>query len=211
MLVELDLSQPLPDKIAIDCIECSIIQPILYKHLPNSCFHCGKQDHIIRNCPIKNPHIILPQANEKSQANIVNLETNKPIQQDKATPQKEAEFTTIQMKKKANRPNKPQPVVKANRYYVLATIPDPEEEEEAADIVMNTPLDKQRIGKEVDNLDAIDTDPPHNLAPDKNFKNLTSIPQEMQISKELKRNRAQLGSTPLSAVKGGNLKPPNKR
>lgn len=84
---------------------------------------------------------------------------------------------------------------------MLATIPDREEEEEAADIVMNTPLDKQRIGKEVDNLDATDTDPPHNLAPDKNFKNLTSIQQEMEISKELKRNRAQLGSTPLSVVK----------
>lgn len=72
VLVELDLSQPLPDQIAIDCVECSIIQPILYKHLPNSCFHYGKQGHIIRNCPIKNPQIILPQANEKSQANTVN-------------------------------------------------------------------------------------------------------------------------------------------
>ena len=126
-------------------------------------------------------------------------------------PVKETEYTTVQRKKQTNKANKAQPAVKANRYSILASIPDPEEEEEISEMVMNTPLDKQRIGKEVDNLDCAEPEHSLNQGTDKTSKNFNAIQHEMDISKELKRNRAQLGSTPLSASKGGTNKPPNKR
>ena len=68
VLVELDLSQNLPEEIAIGCGEYSHIQPILYKHLPNCYFHYEKQGHLNRNCPIKHPQlVILPVTTKPSQ------------------------------------------------------------------------------------------------------------------------------------------------
>ena len=172
VLVELDLSQPLPDQIAIDCGEYSHIQTIIYKHLPNSYFHCGKQGHLIR---IKNPQIILSQASEKILETTPNPTTAKNGPQAQTKPTKEPGFTIVERKKSFDKPNKPQPAFKPNRYSILTYIPDPEEGEDNPDIVMSTPLDKQRIGKELDNLDSTDIDPPHNQASDKALKSYTTI------------------------------------
>lgn len=52
VLVELDLSMDLPkawNLVRDDGIEFH--QEIFYKNLPNACFHCGVQGHIIKDCP----------------------------------------------------------------------------------------------------------------------------------------------------------------
>ena len=55
ILVEIDLELPLMEEIFINCGEYSIKQKVLYKHLPNACFHCGKTGHIIKDFPLKFP------------------------------------------------------------------------------------------------------------------------------------------------------------
>lgn len=186
---------------------------MLYKHLPNSCFHCGKQGHLIKNCPIKNPHLILPQAPQKPRTAAQDTDADNNSTPSTSEPVKEPEFTTVQRRQHNNKNNKnPQTSFKPDRYSILASVPDPKETKEALEIVASTPIDQQRIGKEVDTLDAIEITNPTLINNIKIGKSHVENHSDMDISKELKRNRALLGSsTPKSSTKGGPNKPPNKR
>ncbi|MCO5574702.1 hypothetical protein L7F22_028492 [Adiantum nelumboides] len=64
-LIEMNVSNELPTSItiALDDGE-SFKQPIVYKHLPNACFHCGAKGHFVRECPVKNPQT--PQQNQRN-------------------------------------------------------------------------------------------------------------------------------------------------
>lgn len=53
LLIEVDTAKPLKDEILIFDGEGSLLhtQKVLYKNLPNACFNCMKQGHLIRDCP----------------------------------------------------------------------------------------------------------------------------------------------------------------
>ncbi|MCO5572210.1 hypothetical protein L7F22_025962 [Adiantum nelumboides] len=62
VLIEMDVSRELPQSIiiALDDGE-SFEQPVIYKYLPNACFHCEIKGHFVRDCPIKNPAVANPR------------------------------------------------------------------------------------------------------------------------------------------------------
>lgn len=53
LLIELDLDLPLKDSVNIidNLGNTVLVQKVVYRNLPNACFHCLKQGHLIRDCP----------------------------------------------------------------------------------------------------------------------------------------------------------------
>ncbi|MCO5576704.1 hypothetical protein L7F22_030519 [Adiantum nelumboides] len=107
----MDVSRELPQSITI----ASFKQPIVYKYLPNACFHTGVKGHFVRDCPVKYPQV--PKASQVQSTRVPHL-------------------AEASVQKKKNHP--PQPPCKnrfqrgaenrhlpkqANRYALLATLP----------------------------------------------------------------------------------------
>ncbi|KAL3681219.1 hypothetical protein R1sor_024175 [Riccia sorocarpa] len=70
--LKMDLSQELPEAIEVVDPETgeTFLQPIVYKSMPNACFHCHQRGHLVRACPVrkqKKLHATKPNAEEKEE------------------------------------------------------------------------------------------------------------------------------------------------
>lgn len=91
ILVEMDISVELPSSMDILTDDGELYeQELVYKYLPDACFHCGDKSHFVRNCPIKFPPAPqpppAPPANppetdkDQNKFTEVNRSRNKPSQ-----------------------------------------------------------------------------------------------------------------------------------
>ncbi|MCO5561776.1 hypothetical protein L7F22_015400 [Adiantum nelumboides] len=120
-LIEMDISKELPTSItiALDVGEC-FEQPIVYKYLPNACFHCGfhcgAKGHFVRDCPVKNPQI--PKSNQGI-SNRVPPSTEGNAQSRKPPPPQNTNRNRFQRASESK--NLPK---RANRFALLTTLPE---------------------------------------------------------------------------------------
>ena len=52
IVVEINIVKPLPKDVTIIRKFTTRVETVLYKHLPNACFQCGRQGHQIKGWPI---------------------------------------------------------------------------------------------------------------------------------------------------------------
>ena len=65
ILVEIDVTKPLLKDVTNNCGFMTRVQTILYKHLPNACFYCGRQGRHSKRRPIKFPKSEGPPLNQR--------------------------------------------------------------------------------------------------------------------------------------------------
>ncbi|KAL3682039.1 hypothetical protein R1sor_000061 [Riccia sorocarpa] len=53
--LKMDLSLELPEAIEVQDLATgeTFFHPVLYKSMPNACFHCHQRGHVVRNCPVR--------------------------------------------------------------------------------------------------------------------------------------------------------------
>ena len=76
VLVEIDMAKPLLEEIYINCGKFNFTQKILYKHLSNACFHCGRKGHAIKHYPLKVSTKPIPLLEEADPIKIVGKTCN---------------------------------------------------------------------------------------------------------------------------------------
>ncbi|MCO5560560.1 hypothetical protein L7F22_014175 [Adiantum nelumboides] len=214
-LVEIDLAKPLKEEIYINCGEFSFKQKVLYKHLPNACFHCGKKGHVIKECPLRAPfkqNIPQSGANPTKETAPITNSINKPLTSGTPAPkdlpvrkEKNEEFTPLPKKKTFKQRKGLAPKLTANFYSLLEKPDNSDEDEEIMETIQETQLDGNRLSSELERMD-------ENLGEDPSMQEVDDTPLvrvpgpvhqislspeqdiEMESLKELKRDQAHENS-----------------
>ncbi|MCO5573114.1 hypothetical protein L7F22_026879 [Adiantum nelumboides] len=220
VLVEIDMALPLVEEIFINCGEYSLTQKVLYKHMPNACFHCGRKGHVMKECPLKVTNKSNPQSEnaapnnlsekkdktelgtavDKGKAELVE-QPKKKVGEDK----KAKEFTPTSKKKAFKQKKSHGDKVKANFYSLLEKPALSEDDEDILEFIPETQLDGNRLAQEVNDMDdnaeealpmhEIDDTPLSTAQEHTHEENVTSEQDiEMENLKELKRVHIQVGS-----------------
>ncbi|KAL3691096.1 hypothetical protein R1sor_004747 [Riccia sorocarpa] len=187
--IMLDLREELPESIEVEDEDSgeSYHQKIVYRSLPNACFHCHERGHLIRNCPARRPRQTLQTTGADGGGRIpASAPTNNTPQTANQT---DAEgFTPVTgSKKKAGEKPKGS---SGNRFDILTSMEE-DEHEEAPDHVKDPHqrIPDQEAGQKM----------PSPLAPSGSRADpasTTGIPNQQQddddlmdITKEAKRKR----------------------
>lgn len=131
--MEVDLNNKLVDKIHIQRDDdINFLQPIICNHLPNACFHCRIQGHLIKDCPRK----------------ALQIEEQKNAQLEEHEP---SSLTPIPSRKNNN--------AELNRFDLLEGLCDMEEKEEEKKsntkcISSFIPIKLETLTQEVNEMDA---------------------------------------------------------
>lgn len=152
VLVELDLAEELPKAwrlIRDDGIEFS--QDIFYKHLPNACFHCGVQGHMIKECPRRAAPTKASSPMKTGEKGSTGKLGGTP------NPPKERQGDQVSGKKKSPPAKKPNFHTK-NQYALLDRLEDGVDDavlEKALALYNNPPIvDPERIEDELETLES---------------------------------------------------------
>ncbi|KAL3697980.1 hypothetical protein R1sor_012056 [Riccia sorocarpa] len=129
--IMLDLREELPESIEVEDedSEESYHQKIVYRSLPNACFHCHERGHLIRNCPARRPRPTLQTTGTDGGGGGGRLPANAPANNTpQSSNQTDADgFTSVSGSKKKTG-EKPKGS-NGNRFNVLTSMEEDEPEE----------------------------------------------------------------------------------